>query len=173
MVCGKTGVVFGLIILILSALAGLMQAAPAAAEGGQDYVVQADDWLSKLADKFYGDPLAYVLIVEATNQRAAADNGYAFIENPDRIEIGQKLFIPGVNQLSAETVAAAQKGQAMPDQEAAAQAGPSEAQRQLLAGLTVLGAPPELANEIWLNSEPLKLANLQGKVVLIEFWTFG
>jgi thiol-disulfide isomerase/thioredoxin len=173
MVYGKMDMALGLIITILSALAGLMQAAPAAAEGGQDYVVQADDWLSKLADKFYGDPLAYVLIVEATNQRAAAGSGYGFIENPDRIEIGQKLFIPIVNQLSAETLAAAEKEQAMPDQEIAAQAGPTEAQRQLLEGLTVLGAPPELTNEVWLNSEPLKLANLQGKVILIEFWTFG
>jgi hypothetical protein len=163
-------VIGALSLILVGALAGLMQAAPAAAEGGQDYVVQADDWLNKLADKFYGDPLAYVLIVEATNQKASADSSYASIENPDRIEIGQKLFIPGVNQLSTETLAAAQQEQAMPDQEAVP---PTEAQRQLLASLTVLGAPPELNNEVWLNSEPLKLADLRGKVVLVEFWTFG
>ena len=32
-----------------------------------DVVVQADDWLSKIAEKFYGDPLAYQAIADATN----------------------------------------------------------------------------------------------------------
>ena len=32
---------------------------------------------------------------------------------------------------------------------------------------------PEITNKVWLNSQPLQLADLQGKVVMIEFWTFG
>jgi hypothetical protein len=32
---------------------------------------------------------------------------------------------------------------------------------------------PELEASGWLNSEPLEMAALRGKVVLIEFWTFG
>lgn len=32
---------------------------------------------------------------------------------------------------------------------------------------------PELAAGDWINSEPLKLRDLRGRVVLIEFWTFG
>jgi len=37
-----------------------------------------------------------------------------------------------------------------------------------------LGAAPELTNEIWLNTpEPLRLAELRGKVVLLDMWTFG
>lgn len=37
-----------------------------------------------------------------------------------------------------------------------------------------LGPAPELHNEIWLNtSEPLRLADLRGSVVLIDMWTFG
>lgn len=37
-----------------------------------------------------------------------------------------------------------------------------------------LGQAPELNNENWLNTpEPLRLADLRGKVVLIDMWTFG
>jgi len=42
------------------------------------------------------------------------------------------------------------------------------------ASLPDLGPAPDFTNEIWLNSDrPLNLASLQGKVVLVEFWTFG
>ena len=34
------------------------------------------------------------------------------------------------------------------------------------------GTAPELQSDTWLNSEPLQLADLRGKVVLVEFWTF-
>lgn len=34
-------------------------------------------------------------------------------------------------------------------------------------------AAPELATGDWINSEPIRLKNLNGRVVLIEFWTFG
>ena len=40
--------------------------------------------------------------------------------------------------------------------------------------LTNLGPAPELSNEVWINSVgPLRLADLRGKVVLLEMWTFG
>ena len=32
---------------------------------------------------------------------------------------------------------------------------------------------PELSSGLWINSEPLTLKSLQGRVVLIEFWTFA
>lgn len=36
-----------------------------------------------------------------------------------------------------------------------------------------LGIAPEIANEIWINSDhPVRLADLRGQVVMVEFWTF-
>jgi hypothetical protein len=32
---------------------------------------------------------------------------------------------------------------------------------------------PELAGETWINSKPLTVAALKGRVVLVEFWTYG
>ncbi len=32
---------------------------------------------------------------------------------------------------------------------------------------------PEISNEVWINSPPLRIADLRGKVVLLEFWTYG
>jgi thiol-disulfide isomerase/thioredoxin len=41
------------------------------------------------------------------------------------------------------------------------------------ADLPDLGVAPELNNEVWLNTDrPLKLAELRGKVVLLDMWTF-
>jgi len=34
-------------------------------------------------------------------------------------------------------------------------------------------AAPDVAGERWINSEPLTTASLHGRVVLVEFWTFG
>jgi len=52
----------------------------------------------------------------------------------------------------------------------------------LVAGLTSLnsaadvaplsGAAPEIISDTWLNSPPKTMADLRGKVVLVEFWTF-
>ena len=37
-----------------------------------------------------------------------------------------------------------------------------------------LGSAPELTNDTWLNVDsPLRLADLRGKVVLLEMWTFA
>jgi thiol-disulfide isomerase/thioredoxin len=32
---------------------------------------------------------------------------------------------------------------------------------------------PDITNETWLNCPPLHLDDLKGKVVMVEFWTFG
>lgn len=71
---------------------------------GQSYTVQLGDWLSKLAEKEYGDPLAYPLIVDATNRRAADDATVRPIDNPDRIEVGQVLWLPPAPPFQATEV---------------------------------------------------------------------
>ncbi len=58
-----------------------------------EVVVQADDWLSKIAEKFYGDPLSFPAIAAATNTAAASDDSFATIDNVDLIEPGWKLCI--------------------------------------------------------------------------------
>ena len=43
-----------------------------------------------------------------------------------------------------------------------------------LPPLPIIGPAPEFQNDVWINSDgPLRLEDLQGKVVLLEFWTFG
>jgi hypothetical protein len=32
---------------------------------------------------------------------------------------------------------------------------------------------PEITGGPWINSEPLSLAKLRGRVVFVEFWTYG
>jgi len=34
-------------------------------------------------------------------------------------------------------------------------------------------AAPEITGGPWINSEPLSLAALRGRVVMVEFWTYG
>ncbi len=57
--------------------------------------------------------------------------------------------------------------------------------QRLLAGLVavlMLGSAveagigmkaPEILNETWLNGRPLSFTELKGRVVMVEFWTFG
>ena len=54
------------------------------------------------------------------------------------------------------------------------EAGPNSTRPATRSSLPDLGEAPELTNEVWLNTpEPLRLADLQGQVVLLEMWTFG
>lgn len=86
---------FLIVIVLLSLLTIVLPASLVSAQGGgEDYTVQADDWLSKLADKFYGDVNAYWAIMSATNQAAIEDPSYTKITNPDVVEVGSKLLIP-------------------------------------------------------------------------------
>jgi peptide/nickel transport system substrate-binding protein len=89
------------IIGMLAIAAPVAVAAPPVQDGGQDYVVVNDDWLSKLADKYLGNLLAYPAIMELTNQKAAEDSSYTTITNPDLIEVGWKIYIPSAAEAEA------------------------------------------------------------------------
>ncbi|HEU4744315.1 MAG TPA: redoxin domain-containing protein [Anaerolineales bacterium] len=50
----------------------------------------------------------------------------------------------------------------------------ADSSMQKITSLPDLGVAPELTNETWLNVDaPLRLADLRGKVVIVEMWTFG
>jgi len=92
-------VIFATLLLSTFILPPLTLAAPPAQSAvacEQEVTVQADDWLSKIAEKVYGDVSAYPAIAGATNAKHAADSSFAMIENMDVIEVGWKLCIPGV-----------------------------------------------------------------------------
>ena len=40
-------------------------------------------------------------------------------------------------------------------------------------GLAVGAPAPEVGGGPWINSPPLTTAGLRGRVVLVEFWTYG
>jgi ABC-type glycerol-3-phosphate transport system substrate-binding protein len=94
-----------LVIMMLAVWVPTALAAPPAQEG-QDYVVVADDWLSKLAEKYLGNTMAYPAIVDYTNQKHAEDDSYAEITDPDLIEVGWKIYIPSAEEAAALAPAA-------------------------------------------------------------------
>ncbi len=98
----KKYIVLMLIAILLALPATTIAAPPVQEEStGEDYVIQADDWLSKLSDKFLGDVLAYPAITFYTNQKNAEDDSYAQITDSDLIEVGQKIYIPTAEEAQA------------------------------------------------------------------------
>lgn len=98
-----------LILAVLLVPATSMAQEPVACE--TNYTVQVGDWLSKIAEKYYGDVLIYPAIVLATNTQT--DDMYAFIANPDIIEPGWTLCIASVDDaatLMAMSVGTAPQG---------------------------------------------------------------
>ena len=84
----SAGLVLAVLLLPVTAVA---QTPP---ECESDYTVQIDDWLSKIADKYFGNMFDYDLIVEATNAKAAEDASFRVIFNPNLIYPGENLWIP-------------------------------------------------------------------------------
>lgn len=77
-----------MVVLFVASTTGLL------AQSGQDYTIQSNDWLSKIAQKFYNDAGQYQRIIDATNQKAANDPSYKSIKSPNDISVGQRIWIP-------------------------------------------------------------------------------
>ncbi|MCK6627699.1 MAG: ABC transporter substrate-binding protein [Anaerolineae bacterium] len=92
------------LISLLLLLALLIPATVAAApplQTGSNYIVQADDTLGKIADKEYGDPLAYTAIVYYNNLKAAEDSSLTLIEDPNVVEPGSTIYLPTPEEANA------------------------------------------------------------------------
>lgn len=100
-------VLFMLAALLAVPLAGVSLAQGAGGEG-EEYTVQADDSLWKLAEKYLGDGNRFGEIVEATNAKHAEDSAFALIDDPGIIHPGSRLWIPapGAEQAAAAPAAA-------------------------------------------------------------------
>jgi thiol-disulfide isomerase/thioredoxin len=54
-----------------------------------------------------------------------------------------------------------------------ADGGPPNLEADTLIAAARAAAAPEFAKGNWINSDPFTLLQLRGRVVLVEFWTFG
>jgi glucose/mannose transport system substrate-binding protein len=88
-----------MIVALLAVFVPVVSAAPPAQ--GQEYIVTAGDWLSKIADKYLGNPLAWPAVMQATNQKKWEDASFAKISNADLIEPGWKLWVPSTEEAEA------------------------------------------------------------------------
>ena len=82
-----------ILLAIVLLATSLLTVLPVAAQGS-DYTVVAGDTLFQIAAAQVGDGYRYLEVVELTNTMNDSDDSYAFIENPDLIEIGWKLAMP-------------------------------------------------------------------------------
>ena len=82
---------------------------------------------------------------------------------------------PATAAMPQETLVAAEQAIAASEAQASKPAQtPVASDTPVTAVLPVIGPAPGWDNEVWINSEAaLPLEELQGKVVLLEFWTFG
>jgi phosphate transport system substrate-binding protein len=134
-------IVFALLLTLLPAAA---IAAPSMQ--GQTYTIQKDDWLSKLAEKYYGDVLAYPAIVQFTNEKAATDSTFTKIDNPDLIEPGWVVYLP-----TADEAAGFLGSSAVPA------GGGLSGQIQLAGSTTVQPLAEELAEAFMAKNPGLKI----------------
>ena len=68
----------------------------------EPWTVQAGESVSKLAGAHLGDVNRYMEIVEATNKAAAEGGNFSALTDPNRIEIGMTLCIPGHKEAYSE-----------------------------------------------------------------------
>ena len=97
----KQVAVLALVLAVVALLLPTAAVAAPPAQGGSIYTVQNDDTLSLIAEKEYGDILAFPAIVYFTNLAAAQDATISTINNADVIEVGQVIVIPSAEDAQA------------------------------------------------------------------------
>jgi len=132
---------------------GTMQQGNMQATGGctQQYTVQAGDSLSAIADRFFGDPQSYTLILDSTN-KAGVNNGFVTIADPNVIEVGQTLCIPAQDGQQANVQ---QQGQFQQSGQQAGmqQQGQSQqsGQQDMMANQNLLSVPEGMSKIVFQN----------------------
>lgn len=82
--------IIALLFICFSSIGSIAQTA------NSTYTIQANDWLSKIAERAYDNPHLYYRIIEGTNKKAETDNSFAKIASANDVRIGQKIWIPAL-----------------------------------------------------------------------------
>jgi glucose/mannose transport system substrate-binding protein len=92
-----------LFIVLLLALVPVTASAQEPVTCQEEVVVQKDDWLSKYADKYFGNVLSWPAIMAWHNQAAEADPAKFpdKIANADLIEVGWTICVPSAEDAEA------------------------------------------------------------------------
>jgi hypothetical protein len=88
----------GIIALIISLMIVLQVLAVVPSQAQEvicatEYIVQADDRLAHLADRYYGDASAASVIISATNQKHITDSAFASVTASQPLNTGDRLCI--------------------------------------------------------------------------------
>jgi peptide/nickel transport system substrate-binding protein len=91
-----------LLVMLLLALMPVLASAQDGVECAEEVVVQKADWLSKYADKYFGNVFSWPAIMAWSNQAAQAEPGkYDWIDNPDLLIVGWSVCIPSAEDAEA------------------------------------------------------------------------
>ena len=123
--------------------------------------------------------IAFILAILGMGLTACSSSP-AVQEPPKRAETAlEKANTETPRKPSATPVAALEKANTKTPREPSATALTATEEThpefaRILASLSDLGPAPDFANEVWINTDTaLTLEALRGRVVLVEFWTFG
>jgi phosphate transport system substrate-binding protein len=146
-----------LVALLCTAVPAGALAAPPAQGAGAVYTVQQGDTLAAIAQKEYGDVMAFQAIVYYNNEKAKTDTSLTEIKDPTAaLQPGWKLYLP-----TAEEVKAYVAGQSSASATPAAPTSNLSGQLQL-AGSTSVQPPAELLAAAFMQANPGVKVTVQG-----------
>jgi hypothetical protein len=90
-----------------------------------------------------------------------------------RLLLSLTLFLTGCSTLMLPSSPPASRGSLPKSSDETSSRGQTPV-AAVQAELDNYGPAPELHNRVWLNTDqPLMLADLRGRVILLDMWTFG